>query len=79
MKKFTLFIFIAIFISACTMYFVKFNLLEENKSGVILKEYPDSVGTIKTHVYQIYSIDGIYEKITIKPEQDFFNVGDTIK
>lgn len=60
MKK-IVFIFLVLLLTACSFYFVKFDLLEENKGAVILKEYPDSVGQIKTHIYQVYSVEGSYK------------------
>jgi hypothetical protein len=53
--------------------------LEDFKGSIILKETPDSVGSIPIIRYDILKNDGGYEEISINYDDDFYNIGDTIK
>lgn len=72
-------LFIIVTICSSNISFVKFDSLDDNKGAVILKEYLDSTGSIKTWKYQIYDTSGVYRTITIDPKYDYFNINDTIK
>ena len=53
--------------------------LEDYRGAEILQETPDSVGSIPIVRYDVLTVDGKYEEINVSADDDFYDVGDTIR
>jgi len=73
-------ILLVVLLMICTsnVSFFRGHNLEDYRGSVIIKETPDSVGTIPIVRYDIIELSGEYSEISINQDDDFYNVGDTI-
>jgi hypothetical protein len=79
MKKIVIILFIVLFTISCSMSFVKFDKIEENRGSVILKIEHDSVGSIDAYTFFVRDSLKNVDKLTIDPDYaQFYCVGDTL-
>jgi hypothetical protein len=79
MKKTIATLLVALLAAACSMSFVKFDKIEENKGSIVLKIEHDSVGGIDAYTFFVRDSVGGIDKLTIDPDYaQFFAEGDTL-